>query len=105
MSLKDYLGYNPKLNILNITGAFIAVGLITILGFCTYALVYEPIPDKNENALLILIGVLSTNVSTIISFFFGSSLANKQQQDTISDALVVAKTSTTQGTSDAGKIP
>lgn len=68
---------------LNITGAVLAVLLAIALLFLLYALVYIEVPKPNENALLIVIGILSTNITSIVSFFFGSSLGNKKQQDTI----------------------
>lgn len=87
---------------MNMAGAFVAAGLICILGFITWALVYQRIPDGNENSLTLLIGVLSANVGLVVGFFFGSSVTNKKQSETI-DAL--AKTAQTAGAlSDPGAI-
>ena len=69
---------------LNITGGILAIVLAAALAFLLYALVYVEVPDKNQNALLIVIGILSTNITSIVGFFFGSSVGSKKQQDTIS---------------------
>lgn len=68
---------------LNVAGAFVAAGLIVILGFVTWALVYREVPTANENALTLLIGILSANVGVVVGFFFGSSVSSKKQTETI----------------------
>lgn len=68
---------------LNIAGAFVGAGLIAILGFVTWALVYVQIPTGNENVFTVLIGILAANVGMVVGFFFGSSATNKKQADTI----------------------
>jgi hypothetical protein len=88
---------------MNIAGAFVAIGLVCILGFITWALVFQAIPDGNENSLTLLIGVLSANVGLVVGFFFGSSVTNKKQTDAIE---AMAKTAQTAGSalSDPGAI-
>lgn len=81
--------------LLNKTGSVLAFGLICILGFVTWALIFKELPQANENALLILIGVLSSNVGTIINFFFGTSASNKSQQDTIGTLAATAQAAQT----------
>lgn len=68
---------------LNIAGAFVAAGLIAILGFVTWALVFAEVPEANQNALTLLIGILSANVGVVVGFFFGSSVTSKKQAETI----------------------
>lgn len=68
---------------LNVAGAFVAFGLIAILAFVTWALVYIRIPDGNENVFTVLIGILSANVGMVVGFFFGSSVTSKKQSETI----------------------
>lgn len=68
---------------LNIAGTFVAVGLIFILAFVTWALVFIAIPAENQNALTFLLGNLSTFVGMVVGFFFGSSMTNKKQAETI----------------------
>lgn len=68
---------------LNLAGGFVAAGLICILGFTTWALVYVNVPEPNQNALTLLIGILSANVGVVVGFFFGSSVTSKKQTETI----------------------
>lgn len=68
---------------LNVAGGFVASGLILILGFVTWALVFAEVPEANQNALTLLIGILSANVGVVVGFFFGSSVTNKKQAETI----------------------
>lgn len=70
---------------LNLAGSFVACGLISILAFITWALVYVAIPDANANALTLLIGILSANVGMVVGYFFGSSVNNKKQTEAIAD--------------------
>lgn len=79
---------------LNLAGAFVAAGLICILGFVTWALVFREVPKPNENALTLLIGILSANVGVVVGFFFGSSVMSKRQTETID---TLAKTAQTAG--------
>ena len=75
-------------------GAFVAGGLIAILAFVTWALVFREIPKPNENAFTLLIGILSANVGLVVGFFFGSSVTSKKQSETID---TLAKTAQTAG--------
>lgn len=68
---------------LNVAGAFVAIGLVSITAFLTWALVYIRIPESNREALTVLIGILSANVGILVGFFFGSSATNRKQADTI----------------------
>lgn len=81
---------------LNLAGAFVAAGLIVILGFVTWALAFIEVPEANQNALTLLIGILSANVGVVVGFFFGSSVTNKKQADTIekqASAIITAQAS------------
>ena len=77
---------------LNLAGAFVASGLIAILGFVTWALVFAEVPEANQNALTLLIGILSANVGVVVGFFFGSSVTSKKQTDTIDKLAETTKT-------------
>jgi hypothetical protein len=68
---------------LNLAGGFVAGGLILLLGFATWALVFREVPVSNRDAMMVVIGILSMNVGQVVSFFFGSSSTNKKQADTI----------------------
>ena len=80
--------------ILNLAGGTVAGGLILMLGFCTWALIYREVPVSNRDALMVVIGILSMNVGQVVSFFYGSSSTSKQQAETID---TMAKTTRTQG--------
>lgn len=69
---------------LNITGAFIGVVMVILLGFVLWALIFKTVPDANQSVLLVVIGALTTNVTAICAFFFGTSLGSRQKDTTIS---------------------
>lgn len=77
---------------MNISGGLVALGLIGILAFMTWALVYVAVPPANQNALTVLIGILSANVGMVVGFYFGSSQASRKQSDALSS---IAKAVTT----------
>lgn len=83
---------------INIAGAAVAVGLVSILAFMTWALVFVTIPSQNKDALGLLIGVLSSNVALVVGFFFGSSASARQQQATIDTLANAAQASTSPAT-------
>jgi hypothetical protein len=79
---------------LNIAGGMVGVGLVFVLGFVTWALIFREVPQPNQNALTLLIGILSANVGMVVGFFFGSSATSKRQAETID---TLAKTAQTAG--------
>jgi len=68
---------------LNLAGSVIGIMLVGILAFLSWALVFIAIPSGNETAVNVLLGILSTQVGIVIGFFFGSTVTNKKQADTI----------------------
>lgn len=76
---------------LNIIGGIVALGLVVILGFITWALVYRAIPAGNENTLIQLVGVLSANVGVVVGFFFVSNVGAKRQSETLDKAVDMAQ--------------
>lgn len=77
---------------LNIAGGFVAAGLLIVMAFVTWALVYHELPKANESAFLVLIGILSGNIGTVVNFFFGSSVGNKRQSEALATMAETAKT-------------
>lgn len=77
---------------LNIAGSAIGIGLVVILGFMSWALVYRQVPAENETGLSILLGILSAQVSMVVGFYFGSSASTKKQAETIDKMADTAKT-------------
>lgn len=78
----------------NVAGGAVGVGLVLILGFVTWALVFREIPQRNDNALTLLIGILSANVGMVVGFFYGSSASARKQTETID---TLAKTAQSAG--------
>jgi len=66
-----------------IGAGFVACGLISILAFVTWSLIYHTIPAENKEAVTLLLGVLSANVGSIVGFYFGSSSAGRAKDATI----------------------
>lgn len=83
--------------VINVTAGLIAGFLAAILAFTIWALIYHTIPTENAPVLQVLIGCLTTNLSGIVAFYFGSSYAAKRQSETIdkqTDAINTALAST-----------
>jgi hypothetical protein len=87
-----------------LTGAFVATGLVCILGFVTWALVFEQIPDANANSFTLLIGILSTNVGLVVGFFFGASYANSRKDQTIDNMAKAAANPSTPLPTSPGQV-
>lgn len=60
-----------------------ALGVIFMMAFLCWALVNREIPPNNREALLIILGIISTTVSNIIGYYFGSSAGSKNKDDII----------------------
>lgn len=75
--IKLYLG---KIDIIKSTVAIVSVFL---LAFMAYSLVYVPIPEGNKEALYILIGIISSTVSMIAGFYYGSSKGSQKKDELI----------------------
>ena len=66
------------------TGAgAIAGGLISIMAFLTWALIYRSIPAENKEALTVLLGVLSANIGIVVGYYFGSTNNNRAKDQAI----------------------
>lgn len=81
-------------DLLNLAGSGIAIGLVSILGFMAWALVYVAIPADNREPLLMLLGILSTQVGIVVGFYFGTSSQARKQADTADKAMDIAKQAT-----------
>lgn len=62
---------------------FTAIGVVAMMGFLCYALIKFEIPSNNKDAVMMLIGIISTVVVSIISYYFGSSAGSKNKDDII----------------------
>ena len=84
----------PAQSTVNLSGLLIGLGLTVILGGVTFALIKYDIPKDNQNALLILIGILSTNIGVIVNWHFGSSAGSRKLIDansTLANTAAVAQ--------------
>lgn len=61
----------------------VALTSLFLLCFMCYALVYVAIPDSNKEALYIIIGILSSTVSMIAGFYYGSSKSSQKKDNVI----------------------
>lgn len=68
---------------LNLAGALVAIGLIAVLGFITWALVFVQVPQGNRDTLTVVVGILSANVGLVVGFFFGSTVTNHRKDEAL----------------------
>lgn len=87
--------------ILNVAGTIIGVGLLVILALCLQALFTHEVPLGNKDALLVVIGMLTTKIGTIVDFFYGNSDTNKKQTETINTLAERASQQEARGSKDA----
>lgn len=78
-------------DVLNVVGGLVAFGLVAILAFITWALVYRAIPNGNESTLIQLVGGLVAQVGIVVAFFFGNNVSSKKQSETINTLADTAK--------------
>ena len=62
---------------------FTALGVVLMMGFLCYALVKFEIPTNNKDSVMMLIGIISTSVVNIMSYYFGSSAGSKNKDEII----------------------
>jgi len=80
--MKEFIkGLFEKMDLIKSSVAIISLSL---LAFMCYALVYVPIPESNKEALYILIGIISSTVSLISGFYYGSSKGSQSKDNVIS---------------------
>lgn len=78
--------------VLSVAGSIVAVSLVGLLCFITWALVYHEIPEGNATSFSTLLGVVSLQVGIVIGFFFGQTMGNRAKDETIKAATVTAST-------------
>jgi hypothetical protein len=79
-------------DVINWTGAVVGIGLIAIMAFVTWALVFVTVPTENQTSLVQLVGNLTGLIGIVVGFYFGSSSTAKKQQDTIDTLARTAQT-------------
>ena len=78
--------------VLSIAGSIVAVGLLGLLWFITWALVFHEIPEANATSFSTVLGLVGIQVGIVIGFFFGQTMGNKAKDETIKAATVTAST-------------
>lgn len=65
------------------------VGGTIMLAFITghIAMLFIPIPDKNDNPFIHSLGMLDTAVAVLVGYYFGSSSGSKQKSEIIEEEL------------------
>ena len=79
---------------LNRTGSGVAIGLVVLLGFALYALIFFDARPTNHDILLVVITFLTTKIGTVIDFFFSSNVTSKSKDMAIADIAKVAGAAT-----------
>ena len=79
---------------INYLGVTIGVGILGILAFIAFSLVYVQIPETNASNFGIFLGLVSTQFGVLVGYLFGSSAASKKQADNTSKALDLATAAT-----------
>lgn len=79
---------------MNVAGGILGMTLVGLLFFLAWAFIFRELPANNREPMLMLLGIVSTNVGQVVGFYFGSSWANKKQADTIDTLSKVAATPT-----------
>ena len=62
-----------------VLGAMIVAGFFILL----YILVYAGIPEQNKDILNIVVGALIGSFTSVVGYFFGSSVGSKDKTDII----------------------
>jgi heme O synthase-like polyprenyltransferase len=60
-----------------ILGGLIVIGFFSLL----YLLIFTPIPINNIDIMNIVIGALIGSFTTVVGYFYGSSLGSKEKND------------------------
>lgn len=79
---------------LNTAGSLVALGLVAILGFLSWALVFKEIPQNNQNVLTVVVGILSAQIGVIVGYFFGTTVSTRKQDDSINKLATTAAQAT-----------
>lgn len=92
MNLMDNISSSQnRTMVINIAGAIVGVSLVVLLALCLQSLFTHEVPQGNKDALLVVIGMLTVKIGTIVDFFYGSSESNRRSSDTINTLAETAK--------------
>jgi predicted Na+-dependent transporter len=78
--------------VLSIAGSIVAVGLVGLLWFITWALAFHEIPASNATSFSTVLGIIGIQVGIVIGYFFGQTMGNRAKDDTIKAATTATAT-------------
>lgn len=70
---------------INLTGGAIALLLVALLMFLSWALIFRELPANNREAVLMLLGIVSTNVGTVVAWYYGTSYGSQKKSEAITE--------------------
>ena len=90
--MTDAIVTDKNQRVLSVAGSLVALGLVGLLWFIAYALVFHEIPTANATSFSTLLGIIGIQVGIVIGYFFGQTMGNRAKDDTIKTATVTAAT-------------
>lgn len=63
--------------------AILAFGQLVMMASAFAAVLFLPIPDKNETSVSLLIGAIVSQSTTVIAYFFGRTDGERKKDQTI----------------------
>ena len=63
------------------------LGVVIVTGFFAllYILIYDAIPETNKEILNIVIGALIGSFTTVVGYFYGSSIGSKNKDEILKE--------------------
>ena len=65
-------------NVARLVLSFFAVAILVLL---IHILSTKPMPDGNENVLMVLVGIAASQTNAVFTYFFGSSEGSRRKTD------------------------
>jgi O-antigen/teichoic acid export membrane protein len=62
-------------------GSFVCASILA----CFLALLYVPIPPESKEAVMLVTGAMIASFSSVVNYYFGSSVGSKTKDETIVD--------------------
>jgi len=64
-------------------GSLIATFIVIFSFLLFYALLFKDVQDKSKDVILFVLGAVSTNLTQVVSYYFGSSKGSEDKQNII----------------------
>ena len=65
----------------------IATFIVVFSFLLFYALLFKDVQDKSKDVILFVLGAVSTNLTQVVSYYFGSSKGSEEKQNIINTHL------------------